>query len=211
MNADLLLVLLLLGIAIVMFALNRPRADAVALIAMVALPFTGVVTVNEAIAGFANPNIVLIAAMFVVGEALARAGVARRIGDWLVTRGGDEPWRQLALLMLCAALLGAFMSSTGIVAMFIPVVMRIAIRTRMAPSQLMMPMACCSPALPTRSFFSFSACTNWARISPTRKCPINSGSPRSAEGAITSTASSISPTDCSSPIPFARFFSAWRM
>jgi di/tricarboxylate transporter len=79
--------------------------------------------------------------MFVVGEALARAGVARRIGDWLVTRGGDQPWRQMALLMLCAGLLGAFMSSTGIVAMFIPVVMRIAIRTRTAPSQLMMPMA----------------------------------------------------------------------
>ena len=57
-------------------------------------PFTGVVTINEAITGFANPNIVLIAAMFVVGEALARAGVARRIGDWLVTRGGDQPWRQ---------------------------------------------------------------------------------------------------------------------
>jgi len=141
MNADLLVVLLLLGIAIVMFAINRPRVDAVALLAMVALPFTGIVTINEAIAGFANPNIVLIAAMFVVGEALARAGVARRIGDWLVTRGGDQPWRQLALLMLCAGLLGAFMSSTGIVAMFIPVVMRIAIRTRTAPSQLMMPMA----------------------------------------------------------------------
>jgi len=141
MNADLLVVLLLLGIAIVMFAVNRPRVDAVALLALVALPFTGIVTINEAIAGFANPNIVLIAAMFVVGEALARAGVARRIGDWLVTRGGDQPWRQMALLMLCAGLLGAFMSSTGIVAMFIPVVMRIAIRTRTAPSQLMMPMA----------------------------------------------------------------------
>lgn len=141
MNADLLVVLLLLGTAIVMFAINRPRVDAVALLAMVALPFTGIVTINEAIAGFSNPNIVLIGAMFVVGEALARAGVARRIGDWLVNRGGDQPWRQLALLMLCAGFLGAFMSSTGIVAMFIPVVMRIAIRTRTAPSQLMMPMA----------------------------------------------------------------------
>lgn len=141
MNPDLLIVLLLLGTAIVMFAINRPRVDAVALLAMVALPFTGIVTINEAIAGFSNPNIVLIGAMFVVGEALARAGVARRIGDWLVNRGGDQPWRQLALLMLCAGFLGAFMSSTGIVAMFIPVVMRIAIRTRTAPSQLMMPMA----------------------------------------------------------------------
>lgn len=141
MNADLLIVLLLLGIAIAMFAANRPRVDAVALLAMVALPFTGVITVNEAIAGFANPNIVLIAAMFVIGEALARTGVAQRIGDWLVTRGGDRPWRQLSLLMLAAALLGSVMSSTGVVAMFIPVVMRIARRSRIAPRQLMMPMA----------------------------------------------------------------------
>ena len=141
MNAELLTVLLLLGAAIVMFAINRPRVDAVALIAMVALPFTGVITVNEAIAGFANPNIVLIGAMFVIGEALARTGVARRIGDWLVTRGGEQPWRQLSILMLTVGLLGSVMSSTGVVAMFIPVVMRIASRTRIAPSQLMMPMA----------------------------------------------------------------------
>ena len=46
MNADLLLVLLMLGAAILMFAVNRPRVDAVALLAMVALPFTGVITVN---------------------------------------------------------------------------------------------------------------------------------------------------------------------
>ena len=141
MNSDLLIVLLLLGAAIVMFAANRPRVDAVALLAMVALPFTGVITVNEAIAGFANPNIVLIGAMFVIGEAFARAGVARRIGDWLATRGGDQPWRQLAALMLTVGLLGSVMSSTGVVAMFIPVVMRIAGRTGIAPSQLMMPMA----------------------------------------------------------------------
>ena len=141
MNSDLLIVLMLLGTAILMFAVNRPRVDAVALIAMVALPFTGVITVNEAIAGFANPNIVLIGAMFVIGEALARTGVARRIGDWLVTRGGEQPWRQLSILMLTVGLLGSVMSSTGVVAMFIPVVMRIASRTRIAPSQLMMPMA----------------------------------------------------------------------
>ena len=141
MNADLLIVLLLLGAAILMFAVNRPRVDAVALLAMAALPFTGVITVNEAIAGFANPNIVLIGAMFVIGEALARTGVARRIGDWLVTRGGDRPWRQLSILMLTVGLLGSVMSSTGVVAMFIPVVMRIASRSRVAPRQLMMPMA----------------------------------------------------------------------
>ncbi|MGE5154738.1 MAG: SLC13 family permease, partial [Bdellovibrio bacteriovorus] len=141
MNSDLLIVLLLLGAAILMFALNRPRVDAVALIMMVALPFTGVIRVEEAIAGFANPNVVLIGAMFVIGEALARTGVARTIGDWLVTRGGESPWRLLVLLMLAVGFLGSVMSSTGVVAIFIPVVLRIASRSGIAPGQLMMPMA----------------------------------------------------------------------
>jgi len=81
MNSDLLIVLLLLGAAIAMLALNRPRVDAVALIMMVLLPFTGVITMDEAIAGVSNSNIVLIGAMFVIGEALARTGVARSVGD----------------------------------------------------------------------------------------------------------------------------------
>ena len=97
--------------------------------------------VEESLAGFANPNVVLIGAMFVIGEALARTGVARSIGDWLVTRGGQSPWRLLVLLMLAVGFLGSVMSSTGVVAIFIPVVLRIASRSRIAPGQLMMPMA----------------------------------------------------------------------
>ena len=141
MSADLIIVLVLLGAAVVMFALNRPRVDAVALIMLVALPFTGVISVEESLAGFANPNVVLIAAMFVIGEALAATGVARSIGDWLMTRGVESEWGLLALLMLAVGLLGSVMSSTGVVAIFIPVVLRIASRSRIAPGRLMMPMA----------------------------------------------------------------------
>lgn len=140
MNADLLIVLALLGAAVVMFSINRPRSDAVALLMMVTLPFTGLITVNEALAGFANPNIVLIAAMFVIGEALARTGVAQGLGDWLVRKGGDNPARLIPLLMASVALLGSVMSSTGVVAIFVPVVLRIASRTGIVPAQLMMPM-----------------------------------------------------------------------
>jgi di/tricarboxylate transporter len=54
MNLDLTLVLLMLAAAIAMFVINRPRMDAVALLVMVAMPFTGIVTMNEALAGFAS-------------------------------------------------------------------------------------------------------------------------------------------------------------
>ena len=78
---DLLVVLALLGAAIAMFAIDKPRLDAVALIMLVALPFTGVLTMGEALAGFSDPNIVLIAALFVLGDGLVRTGVAHRLGD----------------------------------------------------------------------------------------------------------------------------------
>ena len=83
--SDLALVLALLISAIVMFAIGRPRMDAVALMMIVALPLSGVITVEQAFAGFADPNIILIAALFVVGEALVRTGVAQMLGDWLVS------------------------------------------------------------------------------------------------------------------------------
>lgn len=141
MNTELALVLLLLAAAIVMFIANRPRMDAVALLMIVLMPFTGVLTINEALAGFSDPSIILIAGLFVIGEGLVRTGVARRLGDWLNATAGDSETRMLVLLMLCVSCLGAFMSSTAVVAIFIPVVLRICQNTGTAPSQLMMPLS----------------------------------------------------------------------
>ena len=86
---DLAIVLVLLVAAIVMFAINKPRMDAVALIMLMALPFTGVLTMGEALAGFSDPNIVLIAALFVIGDGLVRTGVAQRLGR-LADRDGRQ-------------------------------------------------------------------------------------------------------------------------
>ncbi len=124
-----------------MFALNRPRMDAVALIMLSTLPFTGVITISEALAGFSNPDIVLIAALFVLGNGLVRTGVARQLGDLISDRAGANQTKLLALLMVTVCLLGSVMSSTAITAIFIPVVLRIAQTSKTSPSQLMMPLS----------------------------------------------------------------------
>ena len=141
MTSDLAVVLALLATAIVMFAANRPRMDAVALLMLTLLPFTGVVSMGEALAGFADPNVILIATLFVIGEGLVRTGVAQRIGDRLTERAGSSSTRLLVLLMLAVGVLGAVMSSTGVVAIFIPVALRIAQGTGTPPSRLMMPLS----------------------------------------------------------------------
>ena len=139
--SPLLIVLALLVAAIVMFAINKPRLDAVALIMLVALPFTGVLTMSEALAGFSDSNIVLIAALFVIGDGLVRTGVAQRLGDWLIATAGPSEIRLIVLLMLVVCGLGATMSSTAVTAIFIPVALRIAKSASIGPSRLMMPLS----------------------------------------------------------------------
>lgn len=141
LNQELLLVLGLLCCAVVMFARNKPRMDVVALLMMVALPLTGVISPTEALMGLSDPNIVLIAALFVIGEGLVRTGVAQQLGDWLTRRAGASETRLLVLLMMIVAGVGAFMSSTGVVAIFIPIVLRIARQADIPAARLMMPLS----------------------------------------------------------------------
>src|ERR1700757_4723362 len=140
MNTQLILVLALLLVCIGLFVVNRPRMDVVALLAIVVLPLCGVIRVSEALAGFSDPNVILIAALFVLGEGLVRTGVAYKIGEWLVKNGGGSETRLLILLMLATAGLGSVMSSTGVVAIFIPITLGIAERIEVPPSRLMMPL-----------------------------------------------------------------------
>lgn len=141
MSTELALVLGLLISAIVMFGLNKPRMDAVALIMLTALPFTGVISMSESLAGFSDSNIILIAALFVIGEGLVRTGVARNLGDLLIAKTGKSEVRLLVLLMISVCGLGSLMSSTAVTAIFIPVAMRVALSTGSSPGQLMMPLS----------------------------------------------------------------------
>lgn len=141
MNTELAVVLGLLAAAIVMFAINKPRMDAVALLVITILPLTGVVTMNQALAGFADANIVLIAALFVIGDGLVRTGVARKLGDWLTRKAGSSETKLIAMLMVVVCALGSMMSSTAVTAIFIPVALRISQSTGTSPRRLMMPLS----------------------------------------------------------------------
>jgi di/tricarboxylate transporter len=141
MNSELLLAIGLLIACVGLFVVNKPRMDVVALLAIVILPLCGLTSVPEALAGFSDPNIILIAALFVIGEGLVRTGIASKLGDLLVTRAGGSENRLLIFLMLAAAGLGSVMSSTGVVAIFIPVVLGIAERMSVPPGRLMMPLS----------------------------------------------------------------------
>jgi len=139
-NSELIWVLSMLVGAIFLFITNKVRMDVVALLIIILFVVSGTLTLPQALAGFSDPNVILIAALFVVGEGLVRTGIAYQVGDALVKVAGSSETRMLVLLMVAVATLGAVMSSTGVVAIFIPVVLSVANRMGIPPGRLMMPL-----------------------------------------------------------------------
>ncbi len=141
MTTDMWIVFTLLAGAIALFLSDRVRMDLVALLLVVCLSLSGIITPAEAVSGFGEPVVVMIAALFVVGEGLLRTGIASATGSWLLRVGGGSETRLLLFLLPVVALLSAFMSSTGAVALLLPVVMSLSLRSGLAPSRLLMPLA----------------------------------------------------------------------
>ncbi|KUE78764.1 citrate transporter [Aeromonas schubertii] len=140
MSLELYWVLVLLLGAVFLFVTNAIRMDMVALLIIVLFVLSGTLTLPEALAGFSDPNVILIGALFVVGEGLVRTGIAYQVGDALVKVAGSSETRLLVLLMVAVAGLGAVMSSTGVVAIFIPVALSVAQRMGIPAGRLMMPL-----------------------------------------------------------------------
>jgi di/tricarboxylate transporter len=140
-SSDAVVTSAILGLTIALFLSDRFRLDVVALMALLALALTGVLPVSAALAGFSSPAVLTIAGLFLVGAALTDTGVADWLGRRLDRIAGRSEARVTAVVMGATALLSAFMSSTGTVAILLPVVGTLARRRRIPPARLFMPLA----------------------------------------------------------------------
>ena len=141
MTTQIAIVLSLLFIALVLFATERIPIDIVALILVLLLVVTGTLTTAEAFGGFGNDIVITIAGLFVLTGGLAKTGVVDAVGRRLQGLAGDSEFRMAAMVMMVAALCAAFMKNTTTTAIFLPVVLGIAIRKSISPSKLLMPLA----------------------------------------------------------------------
>jgi len=131
----------ILGITIVLFVWGRWPADLVALLSLIALALSGVIETRDALAGFGNPTVVMIAALFIVGEGLSRTGVTGWGGKRLLEAAQGSRIRLLVVVMAGTALLSAFISNTGTVATMLPAVVAAAWTVGSVPSKFLIPLA----------------------------------------------------------------------
>ena len=133
--------LVILALAIVAFMSNRVPLGIVAIGVSVALWITGILDLGQALAGFGDPTVIFIASLFVVSEALDATGVTAWAGRQVIGRAGTK--RTPLLLVVCLLVAGAtaLISVNGAVAALIPVVVVVATRAGLPPSQMLMPLA----------------------------------------------------------------------
>lgn len=141
MTIEIILVFGILGVALVLFFTAWLRMDIVALLVLASLAFTGIITPIEALAGFSNPAVVTVWAMFILSAALYQTGVARIIGRQVLYLAGSGEGKLTALIMLSAGMMSAFMNNVGVVALMLPVVMDMARAKNISPSRLLLPLA----------------------------------------------------------------------
>lgn len=134
-------VLVILGVSVVAFVSNKVQPAVVAVLTAASLFLTGILPFEATVAGFGDPVVIFIAALFVVSAALERTGVTTWLGVWLIDTMGTNRSRVLMGLMGAGAFLTAFISVTGAVAALIPVAIVLALRTGQPPSRLLLPLA----------------------------------------------------------------------
>lgn len=133
--------LIILALSAILFVSGKMRSDLVAVCSALALVLTGVLTPEEALAGFSSPIVIMMTGLFVVGGGIFSTGLAKRIGTGILGLAGTSETRLFILLMLTTAVVGAFVSNTGTVALMLPIVVSMARGAGLSPSRFLMPLA----------------------------------------------------------------------
>lgn len=131
----------ILAVSVVFFINGRIRSDLVALCAMILLILFGILTPDEALAGFSNSIVVMMIGLFVVGGAILQTGLAKIISRRILSLAGHSQTKLFVLIMLVTAVIGAFVSNTGTVALMLPIVVSLAAGVDTHPGRFLMPLA----------------------------------------------------------------------
>jgi di/tricarboxylate transporter len=127
--------------ALILFATEKLRVDLVALLVLLAVSITGLVSKEDVFLGFANPAVITIWAVYIVSGGLFKTGVADKLGSLILRLSGSSEARLIAVIMLTCGVMSAFMNNVGAVAVLMPAVIGISKKTNIPVSKLLIPLA----------------------------------------------------------------------
>ncbi|WP_439128244.1 SLC13 family permease [Polaribacter sp.] len=135
------LMLVILAITIGLFVWGKYSPDVIALVSMLSLFLCGIINLNETLSGFSNPTVIMIAALFIIGEGLSQTGWTALAGKKLIELAGKSVPKLLVIITLGSGVLSGFVSNTGTVATLLPATISSAWSIGTLPSKILIPVA----------------------------------------------------------------------
>lgn len=135
------LTLFIMFAAVVLFASEKLRVDVIALLVLISVTLTGLIEPAQAFSGFASPAVITVWAVYIVSGGLFATGIANVLGQRILQIAGNSEARLIAVLMLGAGLLSAFMNNIGATAVLLPAAVGISRRTNIPLSKLLIPLS----------------------------------------------------------------------
>ncbi len=134
------LTFLVLTVTIFLFVTEMVRVDVAAMLIVLILAWTGLVTPGQALSGLGSNAVVSIAAIMILGRGMKRAGVVNRISRAVLQIAGSDERRLIGVISSVVGVISTFMQNVGSAALFLPAILRISKSTRTPASRLLMPM-----------------------------------------------------------------------
>lgn len=141
MGVGAVITIVVIVVAVILFATEALSVDLVAMLIMIVLVLTGVISPEEGVAGFSNSATMTVAFMFVLSAALLKTGALQSVAHRLAGIFQKNHHLGMLLMMLLIAVISAFVNNTPVVAVFIPVVIQIAYSTGQAPTKMLIPLS----------------------------------------------------------------------
>ena len=141
MTTEIALTLAIIVAALVLFATEKLRVDLVALLVLLSVGLLRLIDPEEIFAGFANPAVITVWAVYMVSGGLFKTGVADALGRGILRLGGEKEPGLIATIMVTCGVISAFMNNVGATAMLMPAVVGISRRTKIAVSKLLIPLS----------------------------------------------------------------------
>jgi di/tricarboxylate transporter len=140
MTPDIVILLVILAALVVLFVTELFRVDVVALICMLSLVWTGLLSPSEAFSGFSGSAVISVIAVMILGHGIELSGIMRRVARPIVSMAGKSESRLTVLVSLTAGAISSFMQNIGAAALFLPALRRISRDAEIPVSRLLMPM-----------------------------------------------------------------------
>ena len=140
MTSDQIIILTILAVTVGMFLWGRWRHDIIAMGALLACAFTGLVSSGEAFSGFGHPAVITVACVLVLGHGLQISGAMDVVARYLLPASASLTLSILSLISL-GAVLSAFMNNVGALALLMPIAIQMAAKHDLPAGKILMPLA----------------------------------------------------------------------